>query len=162
MDQNIMKDEDKMNTPITVRLAVETDAQALFWLNQEFNAEEAAGIERIRQCLRENPMETVAVAFVGEEPAGFLCGQRLRSMCYDVDYAELTELYVAEGFRRMGVASRLMCFLEEYYRKQGIEHFQLFTGGDNGAAQALYRRLGFWQTPEILMRTRPKETNGLG
>ena len=144
-----------MNKPITVRLAKETDAEALFRLNRDFNEDEAAGLKRIRTCLRENPMETVAIAFVGDAPAGFLCGQKLRSMCYDVDYVELTELFVAEKFRRRGVASRLMGFLEECYRRQGIEHFQLFTGGDNRRAQALYEKLGFFRTEEVFMRKRP-------
>ena len=144
-----------MNEAITVWLAKETDAEALFWLNRDFNGDEAAGLERIRASLRENPMETVAIAFVGDAPAGFLCGQKLRSMCYDVDYVEITELYVAEKFRRRGVASQLMRFLEEYYRRQGIEHFQLFTGGDNRRAQALYEKLGFFRTEEVFMRKRP-------
>lgn len=144
-----------MNKPITVRLAKETDAETLFRLNRDFNEDEAAGLERIRTCLRENLMETVAIAFVGDAPAGFLCGQKLRSMCYDVDYVELTELYVAEEFRRRGVASRLMGFLEEYYRERGIHAFQLFTGGDNRRAQALYEKLGFFRTEEIFMRKRP-------
>lgn len=100
-------------------------------------------------------METVAIALVDEEPAGLLCGQKLRSMCYNEDYVELTELFVAEEFRRMGVASRLMEFLEAYYREQGIHSFQLFTGGENHAAQALYRRLGFFTTNEVFMRKRP-------
>lgn len=140
---------------ITVRLAREGDAAALFQLNQAFNREEAASLERVAQSLREHTMETVAVAFVDEKPAGFLCGQLLRSFCYDVDYVELTELYVAEEFRRMGVASRLMNFLEEYYRTQGVHAFQLFTGRDNDMAQALYRTLGFSATDEVFMRKRP-------
>ena len=144
-----------MNESITVRLARETDAEALFRLNRAFNGEDAAGLERIRQCLRENPMEMVAIAFVEDTPAGFLCGQRLRSMCYDVDYVEITELFVAEEFRRRGVASRLMGFLEGYYREQGIHAFQLFTGGDNRTAQALYAKLGFFRTDEVFLRKRP-------
>lgn len=144
-----------MEQAIHIRLATAQDAPVLRILNDAFNGVEAARPERLRQCLRENPQETVALAFVGEEPAGFLCGQRLRSMCYDVDYVELTELYVAEEFRRRGVATRLMEFLEQAYRAQGIECFQLLTGADNAAAQALYKRLGFWQTPEIFMRKRP-------
>lgn len=140
---------------LTVRLAGEQDAAALFRLNQAFNQEEAAALERVKRSLRENPMETVAIAFVDEIPAGFLCGQKLCSMCYDVDYVELTELYVGEQFRRMGVASRLLKFLEEHYRKQGVHAFQLFTGGDNHIAQALYRKLGFDATDEVFMRKRP-------
>lgn len=144
-----------MNEAIKVRLAKEMDAEALVRLNRDFNEDEAAGLERIRACLRENPMETVAIAFVGDAPAGFLCGQKLRSMCYDVDYVEITELFVAEEFRRRGVAPRLMGFLEEYYRGQGIGHFQLFTGGDNRRAQALYEKLGFSRTDEVFLRKRP-------
>lgn len=151
----VFQKERTMNKSITVRLAKETDADALFRLNRDFNEDEAAGLERIKACLQENPMETVAIAFVGDVPAGFLCGQKLRSMCYDVDYAEITELFVAEEFRRRGVASRLMAFLEEYYREQGIYAFQLFTGGDNHRAQALYEKLGFVRTEEVFLRKRP-------
>lgn len=148
-------EKEKTMHKITARLAGEQDTEALFRLNRLFNQEEAATLERVERSLRENPMETVAIAFVDEIPAGFLCGQKLCSMCYNVDYVELTELYVAEQFRRMGVASRLLEFLEEHYRKQGVHAFQLFTGGDNNTAQALYCKLGFVSTDEVFMRKRP-------
>lgn len=144
-----------MEQEITIRLATDQDAQALLQLNDAFNGAGESNLERVQQCLKGNPQETVALAFVAGRPAGFLCGQLLRSMCYSVDYVELTELYVAEKFRRMGVATRLMAFLEQHYRDRGIQAFQLLTEADNHRAQALYRSLGFRQTAEIFMRKRP-------
>ena len=143
-----------MQSNIEVRLAVPSDTDALFHLNEVFNGSGESTFDRVRQCLSAPGGETVVIAFVNQNPAGFLCGQFLRSMCYTADYVEMTELFVLEEYRRLGVASRLMAFLENYYQQRGIYAFQLFTGAKNTEAQTLYRKLGYQQTEELFMRKR--------
>jgi ribosomal protein S18 acetylase RimI-like enzyme len=62
---------------------------------------------------------------------------------YAEPYAELTELYVEPGWRRMGIAKALMTFAEDLARQSGAAELTLLTGSDNLAAQAFYRSMGY-------------------
>ena len=77
-------------------------------------------------------------------------------MYYDVNYGEITKLFIVESHRRQDIASGLMAFIEAEFRNQGINHFQLFTGGENKIGQAFYNRQGYKATTEIMFRKRPQ------
>jgi ribosomal protein S18 acetylase RimI-like enzyme len=64
-------------------------------------------------------------------------------MSGDDRYAELTDLFVAEPFRRRGVASALMALVERLAREGGATGMLLITGFDNEGAQAFYRAVGY-------------------
>jgi len=49
-------------------------------------------------------------------------------MCYDVNYGEITELFVVESRRRQGVASSLMAFIETQSRNENAIAFYLAYG----------------------------------
>ena len=138
------------------RLAVPSDAPELLKLNDLFNGEGCNSLDAIRASLANNEQEIVCVAAEGEMLIGFCCGQIFKSMCYDVHYGEITELFIVESHRRQGVASVLMSFIESEFRKQDINHFQLFTGGENKTGQAFYKKLGYKATTEIMFRKRPQ------
>lgn len=140
---------------MVIRLAKSSDARQLFALNEAFNGAGSNRVERIEASLRQNKNELVAVAEEGSELIGFICAQRMWSFCYSVRYAELSELYVDPAHRRLGVARALMEFIENELRAEGVEHFQLFTGGNNHQAQALYRSQGYEPTDEVQFRKRP-------
>ncbi|MGI6694874.1 MAG: GNAT family N-acetyltransferase [Christensenellales bacterium] len=90
---------------------------------------------------------------------GFCCGQVFRSICYENHHAEITELFVREEYRRRGVGARLIAFMEAEFYKQGIRHFQLFTGASNAAAQAFYHSCGYRATDEVMFRKKPPENS---
>lgn len=72
-------------------------------------------------------------------PVGYVGGQ-------DVGGAiELRRMYVKAGYRRRGVASRLVEALVSHSRAQGIHAIELWTAAD-GPGRQLYRSLGFRKT----------------
>ena len=69
--------------------------------------------------------------------------QIFKSMCYSKYYAEITELYVDEGFRRMGIAAKIFEYVEEYFRNKNIT-----------VAQSFYEKQGYIKSNEIMYRKR--------
>lgn len=146
-----------MNTGKTVKIRVADaqDAAALYELNELFNGQGCTDLAALAASLAGNPQETVLIACCGDEAVGFICGQLFMSMCYRDYYAEITELFVREEYRRLGIARRLMESLEELYvKKHNIRSFQLFTGADNDGAQRFYEEAGYNKSPDILYRKR--------
>ena len=142
-----------------VRRADPQDAEPLKRLNDLFNGEGCNSAENITASLLHNNQEIVCVASEGDSLVGFCCGQVFRSMCYENHHAEITELFVREECRRRGVGTRLIAFMEAEFCKQGIRHFQLFTGASNAAAQAFYRSCGYRATGEMMFRKKPPENS---
>lgn len=139
--------------PVQIRVAQIADVDALFELNELFNGV-GSSKEYIKSSLSENEQETVFVATVGDSIVGFCCVQLFKSMCYSVYYAEITELFVKEEYRKQGAGAALMHFAEEYYKEQNVRAFQLFTGKYNTNAQAFYAKMGYTPTDEIMYRKR--------
>ena len=75
---------------ISIRCAVPADAADLELLNRAFNGDDVANAAHIAESLVQNPGEPVFIARVNGEPAGFICAQIKRSMCYRAPSAELT------------------------------------------------------------------------
>lgn len=75
-------------------------------------------------------------------------------MCYSRHYAEITELFIDEGFRRQGVGTKLLRKVEEHFCQKNIAGFQLFTGAENLSAQMFYEHLGYQRTGEVMYRKR--------
>jgi len=145
-----------MKDSITIRLAQVLDAPGLLKLNDFFNGEGCNSLYAIENSLSSNKQEIVCIATDKDALVGFCCGQIFKSMCYSINYGEITELFVLESYRRQGVASRLMLFIEAEFQKQEINHFQLFTGKSNEAAQTFYRALGYVESSKMLFRKRPE------
>ncbi len=139
---------------VLFRTASINDATELMRLNDAFNGDNANTVEGIELGLSRTDAETVFVAEADGRLLGFLCGQLLKSICYSVFYVEITELFVDEGSRRQGIGEGLMRFAEDFYLKQGIHDFQLFTGRNNTIAQAFYEHMGYRRHDDILYRKR--------
>jgi ribosomal protein S18 acetylase RimI-like enzyme len=50
----------------------------------------------------------------------------------------------------------LVSYAEEWYRKQDIHDFQLFTGKENTDAQKFYERIGYRRHEDVLYRKRDR------
>jgi len=135
---------------IDYRLAKSSDATELKKLNDLFNGEGSNTAEAIAASLETNAQEIVCVAADGSRLVGYCCGQVMKSMCYSYDYAEITEFYVTEEYRRQGIGRRLFIFTDNEFYKRGITHFHIATGHDNTAAQTLYRSCGYVETAIML------------
>ena len=86
--------------------------------------------------------ETVVVAEVGGRMAGF-ASLRVTHSLDPVPYAELTDLFVEPKSRRLGVASRLVRYLEGTARERGASHLVVLTGRTNTEGQVFYRSIGY-------------------
>lgn len=139
---------------IQVYRAKAEDAEALFELNERFNGAGSNTLERIRASLETNNQEAVFLVKIGDTVAGFCCVQVFHSMCYSRHYAEITELFIDEGFRRQGVGTKLLRKVEEHFCQENIAGFQLFTGAKNLSAQMFYEHLGYQRTGEVMYRKR--------
>ncbi|HIQ97747.1 MAG TPA: ribosomal protein S18-alanine N-acetyltransferase [Candidatus Limivivens merdigallinarum] len=60
-----------------------------------------------------------------------------------LDEGEITNVAVAEGFRRQGIGERLLSSLLQAGRKEGVDSFTLEVRESNSSARRLYRKLGF-------------------
>jgi ribosomal protein S18 acetylase RimI-like enzyme len=61
----------------------------------------------------------------------------------DTPYAEVTQLYVRPGYRRHGVASRLVAAAEELAQAADATCLHILTSVDNAEGQAFYRASGY-------------------
>jgi ribosomal protein S18 acetylase RimI-like enzyme len=93
-------------------------------------------------------MEVLHTAFV---KFIFCCGQILKSMCYSYKFAEITELYVMDEYRRQGIGRLLLDATEKELYKRGVKDLHVLTGDKNFIAQTLYRSCGYGDTSEILL-----------
>ncbi|MBI4416870.1 MAG: GNAT family N-acetyltransferase [Euryarchaeota archaeon] len=62
---------------------------------------------------------------------------------HDTRKGWINRLAVHPGYRRRGVATRLVRECERTLRKAGIEMFAALIEGDNAASEALFRKLGY-------------------
>ena len=132
-----------------IRLAVPDDAKQLFALNEDFNGAGSTTTESIRASLAENRQEFVVVAETVGALAGFVCAQIKRSFCYRVPTAEITEVFVKQGFRRQGLGRTMLTYAEQICRERyAVAEITLLTGMNNRAAQALYGACGFRRSGE--------------
>lgn len=135
-----------------IRLANINDAEQLFALNEQFNGKGETTLEEIKKFLLNNSQEIIIVVAEEENQlVGFVCVQIKRSFCYSDVYAEITEVFVEEKFRRKGIARRMISFAESYCKENYKLHsFELLTGQENTPAQRLYRSIGYTEKSELL------------
>ena len=129
-----------------VRLARREDATNLIPLFEAFYGTdfgeamtEAAIVQRLQQA---EAHETVVVAEGGGRLRGF-ASLRVTLSLDPTPYAEVTDLFVEPESRRLGVASRLVKYLEGIARERGAAHIVILTGRTNTEAQAFYRNAGY-------------------
>lgn len=133
-----------------VRLATVKDAEQLNILNLEFNGSSDMSLENIRNSLLNNHQELVIVYDHDDLLAGFVCVQLRKSFCYDEYIPEITEVYVKPEYRKLGIASAMLSFAENYcVQNYRIHSFELLTGKENYIAQSVYKKLGYKDDGEI-------------
>jgi GNAT superfamily N-acetyltransferase len=130
-------------TTLSVREATPDDALELARMLNIFDGMGATADEvaaRMRACRH------VLTTFLGEldgQPVGFACLRLIPHLQGDEPYAELTDIYVDEPWRRHGVARALIARVEAVARAAGASEVVVITGFDNDRAQAAYRASGY-------------------
>jgi len=140
---------DFMNRVPKVRLATSSDAPALVNLNDEFNGGRmpVAIVERRLQ----HGDEIVVICLLNDEPVGFACAQTYTSFCYEELLGEITEMYVQELARGIGLAGMMIECIEEQMRRQGVSTIKVLTGCDNDTAIRAYEKSGFVKEDEVML-----------
>ena len=77
------------------------------------------------------------------EPVGFAFFNVSTGLESGGDYLWLNELHVAGKLRGQGAGRRMIEFLEDWSRRNGIKAIYGVCGLKNAAARSFYRRLGF-------------------
>lgn len=121
----------------------EGDAEAIAQLITEFT-QLTNTTEQIRERLaRSQGIEHPVLAELDGKVVGFASLRLLNYLGEDAPYAEISELFISERYRRQGIARALMTELEVRARAAGASSLAVLTAGENEAAIALYRALGF-------------------
>lgn len=116
-----------MMRTIRVRPATPADAAEIARLNEAFN-DLRAGVAHIAAHLAERgQFERAFLAEVEGRVAGMACLRLLPCLCDPAPSAELTELFVDQPFRRLGVGRALIRHVEQAARAGGATRLVLLT-----------------------------------
>jgi ribosomal protein S18 acetylase RimI-like enzyme len=121
----------------------EEDAEALAQLITEFTHLTTTPTQMQRRLARSRGIEHPVVAELDGKVVGFASLRLLHYLGEDAPYAEISELFVLERYRRQGVGQALMAELEARARSAGASSLNVLTAADNEAAVKLYRAMGF-------------------
>jgi ribosomal protein S18 acetylase RimI-like enzyme len=132
--------------PVSTRLAERSDAAGLAELarlNTLFNGA-CDSAEQIAARLSDpRRVECALLAEVDERIIGFAGLRIVPTLFYPQPYAELTELFVEEAYRRRGAGRALVTHAESLARQAGAHQMLILTDFENHVAQALYREMGY-------------------
>ena len=128
---------------ITVRQARREDATEIARLNEAFNDLRATPEQIAAQIDACAGIETMFLAEVDGVVAGMASLRLLPNICDPIPYAELTELFVEQAYRRLGVGRMLVEQIEQAARAAGAVQLVLLTGFKNSRGHAFYHALGF-------------------
>jgi len=128
-----------------------SDVAALHRLNTAFNGD-CTTEELIIDSLQYNKSEIVLIAYANSNPAGFLCGEICRSMCYKTLHGTVGELFVEEKYRRQVIAAKLIQEIENIFRKMDIFIVDIATSVENHTAQAFYSSCGYTGKTKMIYR----------
>ncbi len=128
---------------LMVRQARPEDAGEVARLNLAFNGP-ATTVEYITARLADPaPVERIFLALLDGRAVGMV-GLRVFPFALDpTPFAELTELFVEEAYRRQGVARALVAHVEGVATAAGARQLVLITAWRNGGAHAFYHALGY-------------------
>lgn len=127
------------HSDVSLRLARPSDASSIADMSRlliEYGLQWRWTRERVAASIGD-PNVNVLVARTNGRMVGFAI------MRYGDDRAHLDLLAVAPAYRRLGIAHRLMKWLEKCAVVAGIFSVALEVRADNEAAQLFYKRLGY-------------------
>jgi GNAT superfamily N-acetyltransferase len=127
----------------TVRIATAADAPEIARLNRLFNGVDEPPENYARRMSDPRRVDSPLLAEINGQSIGLANLRLLTAVFYTVPYAELTELFVEERARRLGVGAALVGFAEELAHKAGAVEMLILTDFYNQTALRLYRKLGY-------------------
>jgi aminoglycoside 6'-N-acetyltransferase I len=131
------------NSEVSIKAFEEADIPILIAGKETVDAQElseASVLEFVKI-----PNNFLFVARTETVLAGLASGYYLR----EIDGAQTTFLYeidIAPSFQQQGIATRLIEYIAEQSRQQGISHLWVVASKENEAAMALYKNTGAQMT----------------
>jgi GNAT superfamily N-acetyltransferase len=141
-----------MDQAIQVRVAQWGDAEVLAALSYEFNHVQVTSNHVLSRLSSSFHTEIVVVGEVDGQVVGFACAQILESICYSKPWAELTELFVQERYRRRGLGRGLVRMVEQMAHREGATDLLVHTNAVNLAGQALYQSMGYEMESHVSLK----------
>jgi ribosomal protein S18 acetylase RimI-like enzyme len=138
---------------IDIRIAAIADAPELARLNAQFNGSSDPPEALAARLTDPRRVETALVAERDGRLVAFAGLRVVPGLFYAEPQAELTELYVDEDVRRMGIGRALVDEAVRLARQAGATGIVVRTGGDNEPALRLYRASGFEPDDVSLWKT---------
>jgi GNAT superfamily N-acetyltransferase len=135
-----MMDQDPL---LTLKIATPDDARHLARLNMLFNQCDEAPEAYAARLADPQRVDIPILALRAELAVGVANLRLVQPVFYPQPYAEVTELFVLEDYRRQGVGRRLLAFAEQLARDAGAEEILVLTDFDNEAALSLYHSSGY-------------------
>jgi GNAT superfamily N-acetyltransferase len=142
---------------ITVREATPDDATELARMLDLFDHIGATPEQVVGRMLACESMLTTYLGEMDGQPVGFACLRLVPHIQGDEPYAELTDIYVDESFRRQGAARALIARVEEAAQAAGASDVVIITDFANEVARAAYRAAGYADWALAMRKRSPDE-----
>ncbi|MCC6750690.1 MAG: GNAT family N-acetyltransferase [Deltaproteobacteria bacterium] len=102
----------------------------------------------------------VVLAELDDEPAGLIAAEHCYSLVRGTSFLLLSDIYVLDGYRRRGVAARMIHEVAALGRRLGCQRVSLILDHINNAALATVSRAGFTKLHDILLQLPLREERG--
>lgn len=142
-----------MDTRIIIREATTDDAAGLARLNAAFNYTSDPPQALAARLADPRRVETALVAERDGRLVAFAGLRVVPGLFYAEPQAELTELYVEDDVRRLGIGRALVEEAARLAQQAGATGMVVRTGADNEPALRLYRASGFEPDDVSLWKT---------
>jgi GNAT superfamily N-acetyltransferase len=141
-----------MALKIQIRPVLPGDAAAFSRLNGLFNGSSEPPEAYLPRLADPRRVDTPLLAWVVGRAVGIANLRVVPTVFYPEPYAELTELYVEDAYRRQGVGRALIGYAEDLARQSGAVELVILTDAENHPAQQLYRGLGYVDHDQALSK----------
>lgn len=128
---------------LIIRTALPDDAPEIARLNKLFNGVDEPAANYAVRLVDAHRVDIPILAELDGRVIGLANLRLLPTVFYSEMYAELTELFVEEGYRRHGVGRALVTYAEGLALDGGAHEMIILTDFYNHTAQTLYRALGY-------------------
>ena len=112
-------------------------------LNALFNGASDSADQIAPRLADPRRVETLILAEIDDRIIGFATLRVVPTLFFAEPYAELTELFVEESFRRRGAGRALVAHAESLSRQAGARRMIILTDFENTVAQSLYHSMGY-------------------
>jgi GNAT superfamily N-acetyltransferase len=128
---------------LIIRTAQPDDAPEIARLNKLFNGVDEPAANYAMRLVDAHRVDTPILAELDGSVIGLANLRLLPAVFYSEMYAELTELFVEEDYRRYGAGRALITYAEGLALDGGAHEMIILTDFYNYTAQTLYRALGY-------------------